>query len=196
MYMHVHVRARLLSWGREEGIKLVSFGLRVSKITQCLSRSPMCAVESSTVSPESLARRLSPNDVAAFLTKIQLPQYVESFRSSEISGELLLEADPEILEELGVASPVHQMKIMQLFRRELEGSVGAKYDQDHVIRFLQQYKLEKYVSALGEHGIDGDMVLQVEEKLMKSVLREVGVASLVDNLKIRSKYKTFVSDKP
>lgn len=47
---------------------------------------------------------------------------------------------------------------------------------------------------LETHGIDGDMILGVEEKLMKSVLREVGVTSLVDNLKIRSKYKTFVSD--
>ena len=131
--------------------------------------------------------------MADFLTKIQLPQYVESFRTSEISGELLLEADPEILEELGVTSPLHQMKIMQLFRRELEGSV-VKYNQDHVTCFLQQLKLEKYVSALREHGIDGDMVLQVDEALMKSVLREVGVVSRVDSLKIRSKYKKFVAD--
>lgn len=144
---------------------------------------------------ESLARRLSPDDVADFLTKIQLPQYAETFRSSEISGELLLEADSDDLEELGVRSHLHKMKIMQLFRRELEGSV-ARYSQDHVTKFLHKYKLEKYVPALEEHGIDGDMVLNVEEKLMKSVLREVGVASLVDNLKIRSKYKTFVSDEP
>ena len=60
--------------------------------------------------------------------------------------------------------------------------------------FLQQYKLDKYGPMLETHGIDGDMILGVEEKLMKSVLREVGVTSLVDNLKIRSKYKTFVSD--
>ena len=60
-------------------------------------------------------------------------------------------------------------------------------------RFLQQYKLERYQPVLEGHGIDGDMILEVEEKLMKRVLREVGVTSLVDILKIRSKYKTFTS---
>jgi hypothetical protein len=87
------------------------------------------------------------------------------------------------------------MKIMQLFRRELHGSI-PKYSREHMGQFLQQYKLDKYSPTLEGHGIDGDMILEVEEKLMKSVLREVGVTSLVDILKIRSKYKTFVSDEP
>lgn len=60
-------------------------------------------------------------------------------------------------------------------------------------RFLQQYKLEKYAPMLECHGIDGDMILGVEGKLMKSVLSEVGVTSAVDSLKIRTKFKTFVS---
>ena len=142
---------------------------------------------------ESLARRLTVEDIAKFLTEIGLPQYVDKFKSSDITGELLLEADPEILAELGVASPLHQMKIMQLFRRQLQGSV-ARFSQHHMTQFLQHYKLEKYTPTLEGHGIDGDMILEVEEKLMKSVLREVGVTSLVDILKIRSKYKTYISD--
>ena len=143
----------------------------------------------------SLARRITPDGVADFLTRIDLPQYAQTFKDSDISGELLLEADSEILLELGVSSPLHQMKIMQLFRRELQGSI-ATYSRDHMGQFLQQYKLSKYAPTLEGHGIDGDMILEVEEKLMKSVLREVGVTSLVDILKIRSKYKTFVSDEP
>lgn len=142
---------------------------------------------------EGLARRLTVDDIAEFLTKIKLPQYTQRFRDSDITGELLLEADPEILAELGVASPLHQMKIMQLFRRELQGSV-VKFSKQHMSQFLQQYKLDKYMPTLDGHGIDGDMILEVEEKLMKSVLREVGVTSLVDILKIRSKYKTYISD--
>lgn len=142
-----------------------------------------------------LARRITPDGVADFLTRIGLPQHAETFKASDISGELLLEADSEILLELGVSSPLDQMKIMQLFRRELQGSI-ARYSRDHMSQFLQQYKLGKYMPTLESHGIDGDMILEVEEKLMKSVLREVGVTSLVDILKIRSKYKTFVSDEP
>ena len=103
--------------------------------------------------------------------------------------------DTESLLEVDVKLPVHQMKIMHLFRRELQGGT-AKYSRDHVARFLQQYRLDKYTPTLEEHGIDGDMILEVEEKLMKTVLRDVGVKSLVDVSKIRSKYKTFVSDSP
>ena len=142
---------------------------------------------------EELARRLSPDDVAAFLARINLPQYSETFRTSDISGELLLEADQGILEELGVTSPLHQMRIMELFRRELTGDV-AKHSGGEVMQFLQQYNLEKYGPSLEGQGIDGDMLLDVEEKLMKSVLKEVGVKSLVDILKIRSKFKTYIRE--
>ena len=72
---------------------------------------------------EELARKFSAQDVSDFLTKIQLPEYADSFLSSDISGEILLEADADILNELGVTSPLHQMKIMELFRRELQGEI-------------------------------------------------------------------------
>lgn len=157
----------------------------------CISDNTPTLAEEGSLSKEGIALQMSPSDVADFLTRIQLPQYAQTFKKQEISGELLLAADTEILSELGVTSPLHQMKILHLFQRELEGSV-AKYSMDHMSRFLQQYKLEKYSPTMEAHGIDGDMILQVEEKLMKSVLREVGVTSLVDVLKIRKKYKTFV----
>ena len=142
---------------------------------------------------EETARRLTPQDVADFLSRINLSQYSDTFKESDISGELLLEADVDILKELGVESPLHQMLIMELFRRELKGG-AVKYSVDYMMDFLSQYKLEKYGSTLSSHGIDGDMLLDVDDKLMKSVLKEVGVTSLVDALKIKSKFKTFVSE--
>ena len=145
-------------------------------------------------SQEVLARRFSPEDVADFLTKVVgLPQYADTFKNSGISGDVLLGADAEMLIELEVKSPLHQMKIMELFRRELQGT-EAKYSKDHVSVFLKQYKLDKYVPMLESHGIDGDMILEVEEKLMKSVLKEIGVTSLVDVGKIRAKYITYVTE--
>ena len=71
---------------------------------------------SSEHSMESLAHKLTSVDVAGFMGKIGLPQYVDSFSVSGIGGEQLLKADPDMLIELGVISPLHQMKIMQLFR--------------------------------------------------------------------------------
>lgn len=59
--------------------------------------------------------------------------------------------------------------------------------------FLHKYGLEKYGPMLETHGIDGDMILRVEENLMKNVLKEVGVISFVDIKKIRSKYKIFIN---
>lgn len=59
--------------------------------------------------------------MADFLTRIQLPQYADNFLHSEISGEVLLEADADVLNELGMTSPLHQMKVVELFRRELQG---------------------------------------------------------------------------
>lgn len=99
----------------------------------------------------------------------------------------------DVLLELKVTSPLHQMKIMHLFKRELHGG-ETKYSTEHLLKFLQQYNLEKYASILEKNGIDGDMILEVEDKLMKNVLKEVGVTSQLDILKIRSKYKTFCNE--
>lgn len=133
--------------------------------------------------------RCTTDDVADFLTRIKLPQYVETFRAEDINGEILLGADPDILDELGVRSPLHKMKIMQLFRREIQGTV-VKYPVEHVSKFLQQYKLNQCISNLEANEIDGDMILGVEKKLMESVLKEIGVKPLDAN-RIRSKYKSF-----
>ena len=132
------------------------------------------------------------DDVAHFLTNIGLPQYADEFKDNQIDGELLLKADSDVLSELGVESLLHQMKIMQLFPRELLGT-KVKYSNDHLSQFLQQQeKLIKYIPVLKKHGIDGDMVLHVEENLMKGVLKEIGI-SPVASLKICVNYKKFVN---
>ena len=64
---------------------------------------------------------LTSDDVAKFLDKIELPQYAEAFKARGITGKMLLEASTQLLTDLGVASPLHRMKITKLFRRELQG---------------------------------------------------------------------------
>ena len=141
----------------------------------------------------SLARLVTTEQVTDFLTKIGLPQYAEDFKTCDVSGDFLLEADLEILSDLGVSSPLHQMKIMQLFRRELQG-IGAKYSTEHLKEFLIKVNLAKYASNFEEHGIDGDMVLEVEEGLMKSVLKEIGVISAIHRTKILFKFQKFADE--
>ena len=132
---------------------------------------------------------LTSDDVAKFLDKIELPQYTEAFRAKDITGKLLLEASTQLLTELGVASPLHQMKITQLFRRELQGS-QPKYPTSHLTEFLLQNKLDKYVDSIETQGIDGDMILKLDKKVIESVLKEVGITSKLDITKVL-KYKTF-----
>ncbi len=144
---------------------------------------------------EELARGYTFEAVSKFLLNNNLSQYSEMFLTEEISGDVLYSANSELLLELGVAKALDRMKIMVLFRRVLVDGV-AKYNTDHVIKFLKKFNLDKYIDTFRASAIDGDMILEVEEKLMKSVLREVGVVSLVDIGKIRAKYKTFVSDSP
>ena len=103
---------------------------------------------------------------------------------------MLLEASTQLLAELGVVSALHQMKIVQLFRRELQGS-QAKYPTSHLLDFFRQNKLDKYIGSIETQGIDGDMILEVDKKVMEGVLEEVGVASKLDIRKILTKYKGF-----
>ena len=140
----------------------------------------------------SLACDFTVDDVATFLEKIDLSQYIEKFKEADISGDVLLEGDSEMFEELEVTSHLHQMKIAHLFRKELKGRT-TKYSNEHLNQFLRECKLDKHVTALRENGIDGDMILEVDKDLMKNVLHEIGIASSLDKNKIMSKYKTFVS---
>lgn len=140
-----------------------------------------------------LARKFTFDDVIDFLTKMELSQYSETFKDNEIGGDTLLEADSEMLDELGVTSHLHQMKIMHLFKKELQGAT-TKYSNEHLSEFLRGCKLDKHTDALKDSGIDGDMILEVNGDLMKKVLKEIGITSKVDVIKITSKYKTFVSE--
>ena len=134
---------------------------------------------------------MTADDVANFLRKIGLPQYSSAFKKGKISGEVLPDMDVEGFSELGVDRPLHRMKIMELFPRELQGT-EAKYSNDHLSEFLRQLEMIEYIFILKKHGIDGDMILHVEINLMKTVLKEIGVTSSLDRSKICTKYKTYV----
>ena len=75
-----------------------------------------------------------------------------------------------------------------LFRRRLQGGV-VQHPLQTVLNFLEQFKLSKYCLIFQRSGMDGDLLLEASD----SVLKELGVASSVDRIKLRTKYKTFVS---
>ena len=56
-----------------------------------------------------------------------------------------------------------------------------------VLTFLEQNKLKKYCDIFEESGMDGDLLLEADD----SVLKELGVRSALDRIRIMTKYKKF-----
>ena len=136
------------------------------------------------------ASQITTDDVAAFLTEIELSEYVEDFKDCKISGKDLLEFKCKTFSDMDVDSPLHQMKIMQLFRRKLQGSIDPRYSTEHLCHFLEQNDLEQYTAVFQENGIDGDMILEVDKDLMVKVLTELQIPKK-DIRKIRVCYETY-----
>ena len=66
----------------------------------------------------------SVEQVGEFLESIGMSQYVEIFAENEMNGEMMLEADDKDLEEIGVESRLHRIKIMVLFKRYVYGQTA------------------------------------------------------------------------
>lgn len=137
------------------------------------------------------ARMYTPDDVADFLSSIQLEKYREVFINSEIGGDVLLDADEEFLTELGVESPLDCVHIIILFRQRLR-ETGPRIPISEVLRFLKENKFEKYVELFEKHKIDGEMLLDTQQVLMKNAFKEIGIG-VVDRVKILSQFKTFAN---
>lgn len=75
-----------------------------------------------------------------------------------------------------------------LFRRSLQGG-EVRYPLQTVLNFLAEQKLDKYSAIFQEWDMNGDLLLEVDD----SVLKEMGVTSALDRNKIKTKYKTFVN---
>ena len=64
----------------------------------------------------------------------------------------------------------------------------VQYPLQSVLAFLEQNKLDKYRDIFRDSGIDGDLLLEADD----SVLKELGVRSALDRTRIKAKYKKFV----
>ena len=70
----------------------------------------------------------STKEVGKFLESIGMGQYVATFAENDMNGEMMLEADDQVLEEIGVESRLHRIKIMVLFRRYVYGQTAKLVD--------------------------------------------------------------------
>ena len=70
-----------------------------------------------------------PAQVLLLLEKMGLKQYKEMFQKESINGEILVECDSEILEDLNVTSRIHRLRLLKIIsgqnsaQKILQGSI-------------------------------------------------------------------------
>ena len=142
-----------------------------------------------------LARQYSSEAVGNFITSIGYSNYAEQFEENDFSGDALIESTDEHLKDLGIESALARLKIIILFRRQLQGlhSLAKNYPADKVVEFLDGLKpqeKEQYKRSFDENEIDGEMLLAMEGK--HDVMIELGVQRPAHRLMILSKFKTLI----
>ena len=133
--------------------------------------------------------------MANFVTSIGYSEYAELFTECGFSGDALIESTDEDLKDLGIESALARLKIIILFKRELQGlhPLAEHFPADKVIEFLDALKpkeKEQYKKSFSENCIDGEMLLAMEGK--DDVMIELGVQRLAHRRVIRSQFKTLV----
>ena len=68
----------------------------------------------------------------------------------------------------------------------------GQYPIQTVLTFLKQNKLNKYHDTFQQWAIDGDLLLEADD----SVLKELGLSSASDHNRIMANSKTFIDSKP
>ena len=135
--------------------------------------------------------------MANFVTSIGYSNYAEQFEENDFSGDALIECTDEHLKDLGIESALARLKIILLFRRQLQGlhSLAKNFPADRVVEFLDGLKpqeKEQYKQSFDENEIDGEMLLAMEGK--DDVMIELGVQRPAHRLMILSKFKTLIEE--
>ena len=145
---------------------------------------------STVLDVQDVTKDVTVNKVIEFLIHSKLEQYVDAFEEYEIDGELLIQASDEELEEIGVSNPLHRLKIRIGFRRFVIGSKGdvsMAYPASKVAKILSESKqLKQFARAFAENDIDGELLLNASD----SVMRQLGVSKGVHMRMIRLKFRS------
>ena len=133
--------------------------------------------------------------MANFVTSIGYPNYAEFFEDNDFSGDALIGSTDEHLKDLGIESALARLKIVIMFRRQLQGlhSLAKNYPADKVVEFLDGLKpqeKDQYKRSFDENEIDGEMLLAMKGK--DDVMIELGVQRPAHRLMILSKFKTLI----
>ena len=133
---------------------------------------------------EQRAQQWSPNNVADFLRRIGLGNYASKFQDEEVDGSILLMANKDTFDELGVKSTLDRVRIIVLYRRELQGADDS--EPVRVLRdLLKEKNLTQYMSKLEHAGVDADMIMfAIKSECHDTLLTEAGIKKGLHRSKI------------
>ena len=134
--------------------------------------------------------------MANFVTSIGYPDYAELFEENDYSGDVLVGCEDEDLKDLGIESALARLKIILLFRRQLQGlhSLAKNFPADRVVDFLdglKPQKKEQYKQSFTTNEIDGEMLLAMKGK--EDVMIELGVERAHSRM-IWAKFETLLDN--
>ena len=120
------------------------------------------------------AKDWPPQRISQFLERLGKKDHAKTFLDRKINGILLLSAEREVYEALGVTSYVEYAQIAVLFRRELMAVETIHCSVSEF--FLMNEELTSHAKTLEEAGVDIDMLKFVQQnELMKELLKELGL---------------------
>lgn len=128
----------------------------------------------------------------SFLQSKKLDQYATTFEEYDINGELLIQFQDDDLEDIGITNPLHRLIIRICFRRLVIGTeeFASQYHPQAVAQFLEANKqLKQFSQSFLENGIDGELLLNASDAVMK----ELGVEKGIHMRVIRTKFKSWIA---
>ncbi len=138
------------------------------------------------------AKDLSLADILQFLDQWELGRYKDKFEEMDINGELLIVFQDKELQEIGVDSALDRLRIITYFKRMVNrkpGAIAEMYPVEAVFQFLSETKpFQQFASTFKDQGVDGELLLNASDDVMK----ELGVTTGVHRLMLRQKFKTKV----
>ena len=154
------------------------------------------------------------HNVAEFLKDIGLERYAESFIKNDITGDMLIDPDElkDILRELGVTNPVHQLKILAGFKRKLMCNIGVPFltdpekmcGKDPLSEFLKRYEMPPhYAQQFISGDIDWGLLLYVADDPLKDILQDIlstaleqiGITNSLHKLLFKKTFRPYICDK-
>lgn len=138
------------------------------------------------------AKQFTLQDIVSFLQSNKLDQYATTFEEYEINGELLIQFQDDDLEDIGITNPLHRLIIRICFRRLVIGTeeFASQYHPQAVVQFLEANKqLKQFSQSFLENGIDGELLLNASDAVMK----ELGVEKGIHMRVIRTKFKSWIA---